>query len=124
MTHEEFHKRVSQFIKIPEAFRTQLDEFLAITTYIDGQYDEDESYQKLNTYIEKIENDSQITKRNRLFYMALPPSVFIPVAQGLKKNVYTDAVIRVVVEKPFGMDLESSRHLGKELGVLFSENEV
>ncbi|RUS19470.1 glucose-6-phosphate dehydrogenase [Endogone sp. FLAS-F59071] len=125
MTHEEYHKRVSQYIKIPEAFRTQLNEFLAITTYIDGQYDEDESYQKLNSYIEKIENDSQITRRNRLFYMALPPSVFIPVAQGLKKNVYsTDAVIRVVVEKPFGMDLESSRHLGKELGALFSENEI
>ncbi|KAG1231627.1 hypothetical protein G6F68_019187 [Rhizopus microsporus] len=57
--------------------------------------------------------------------MALPPSVFIPVAQGLKRNVYTtEGSNRLVVEKPFGMDSESSDHLGRALGALFTENEI
>ncbi|RUO96933.1 glucose-6-phosphate dehydrogenase X-linked, partial [Jimgerdemannia flammicorona] len=127
MTPDEYHKRVSQYIKVPEAFPTQLSEFLAVTSYVEGQYDDDASYQHLNKYLEKIENNSKIAEghRNRLFYMALPPSVFIPVAKGIKKNVYSKGAInRLVVEKPFGMDLESSRHLGKELGALFSENEI
>lgn len=56
---------------------------------------------------------------------ALPPSVFIPVAKGLKKNTYSSGSInRLVVEKPFGMDSESSDHLARELGALFREEEV
>jgi glucose-6-phosphate 1-dehydrogenase len=56
---------------------------------------------------------------------ALPPSVFIPVAKGIKKNTYSaNSINRLVVEKPFGMDSESSDHLASELGALFSEDEV
>jgi len=125
MTLNEYHKRVRQYIKVPDAFNAVINEFLALTTYVQGQYDEAESYQKLNAYIENIEKETKIVKKNRLFYMALPPSVFISVAQGLKKNVYSaDAINRIVVEKPFGMDLATSRHLGKKLGTEFSENEI
>jgi len=54
--------------------------------------------------------------------MALPPTVFIPVATSLKKNNYRkDVTIRLIVEKPFGMDLESSRKLAKDLGALGKE---
>ncbi|RUS29207.1 glucose-6-phosphate dehydrogenase [Jimgerdemannia flammicorona] len=114
MTPGEYHKRVSQYIKVPEAFPTQLSECLAVTSYVESQYDDDASYQHLNKYLEKIENNSKIAEghRNRLFYMALPPSVFIPVAKGIKKNVYSKGAINRLV------------HLGKELGALFSENEI
>lgn len=58
--------------------------------------------------------------------MALPPSVFITVAQGLKKNNYTPApgINRVVVEKPFGKDLESSREMMKDLKAEWTEDET
>jgi len=58
--------------------------------------------------------------------MALPPSVFITVAQGLKKNNYTPApgLNRVVVEKPFGKDLESSREMMKDLKAEWTEDET
>ncbi|KAI8987752.1 glucose-6-phosphate dehydrogenase [Mycotypha africana] len=131
MEHEEYINRVTQFIKLrkneEEEDRKKLEEFKKITNYISGQYDQDASYQTLREYIEKCENERGVKdgQRNRVFYMALPPSVFIPVAQGLKRNVYTtEGSVRLIVEKPFGKDTDSSNHLAHELGKLFKENEI
>lgn len=128
MEQKDYLKRVTQYIKIKEEDdQAKLDEFKKLTTYVSGQYDQDASYQHLNAFIQESETERNVPagKRNRVFYMALPPSVFIPVAKGLKRNVYSDQGInRLVVEKPFGMDSESSNHLGRELGALFKEDEV
>lgn len=62
-----------------------------------------------------------------MFYMALPPSVFTTVAACLKKNNYSKdskAINRIIVEKPFGSDLESSREMQRELKKEWSEDEV
>jgi hypothetical protein len=57
--------------------------------------------------------------------MALPPSVFIPVARGLKKNNYSTAGInRIVIEKPFGKDLDSSREMMRDLKAEWTEEET
>jgi glucose-6-phosphate 1-dehydrogenase len=96
-------------------------------TYLPGQYDDDASFANLDMAILQSEEDREIDvgKRHRVFYMALPPSVFITVAKGLKKNTYAkEGLNRIVVEKPFGEDSESSAHLAKELGSCFSEEEV
>lgn len=124
MSHEDYLQRVTQYIK---ASPEELENFKGIMSYHSGQYDDDASWQSLNKYI--CQNESKrgcgAGQKNRVFYMALPPSVFIPVARGLKKNVYAeDGVNRLIVEKPFGMDTESSNELGRELGALFTEDEV
>ncbi|CAG8433864.1 9617_t:CDS:2 [Ambispora gerdemannii] len=125
MDLSQFRQRISQFIKTPhEEIKRQLVEFLELCTYVSGSYDEDEGYQRLNKIIEEFEKDTSGDK-NRVFYMALPPSVFVSVAKGLKKNVYsTKGVNRLIVEKPFGMDLDSSRELGKALAPLWTEEET
>ncbi|CAO3703613.1 unnamed protein product [Rhizopus stolonifer] len=110
MSHPDYLDRITHYIKP----HSELEAFKKITTYVSGQYDEDCSFQRLNETIQSS---------NRVFYMALPPSVFIPVARGLKKNVY-GKMNRLVVEKPFGMDTETSAHLARELSDLFTENEV
>ena len=123
MSHEDYIQRITQYIKVQDP--EKLEEFKKMTSYVSGQYDEDASFQKLNEAIEASEKERKVEKKNRVYYMALPPSVFIPVAQGLKRNVYTtEGSNRLVVEKPFGMDSESSDHLGRALGALFTENEV
>ena len=64
-------------------------------------------------------------ERNRVFYMALPPSVFTDVAEKLKKNCYSEkGKNRIIVEKPFGKDLESSRDMMGKLKALWKEEEV
>ncbi len=108
-----------------DEIKKQLSEFLKICSYVFGQYDKDEDYQKLNKAVKEAECLDKYREKNRVFYMALPPSVFIPVAKGLKKNVYsTKGINRLIVEKPFGMDLASSRELGKALAPLWKEEEV
>jgi glucose-6-phosphate 1-dehydrogenase len=126
MDHEDYLKRITQYIKVGDD-QDKLEQFKKITDYVSGQYDDDASYIKLEKFIAQSESKRNVQKgkKNRVYYMALPPSVFIPVAQGLKRNVYTkEGSNRLVVEKPFGMDSESSNHLGRELGALFTENEV
>ncbi|KAF9104313.1 Glucose-6-phosphate 1-dehydrogenase, partial [Mortierella sp. GBA35] len=124
MDRPDFLKRISQHIKntTTPKVKTMLDQFLDQCTYVSGVYDQDSGFQALEKELQRVEKE---TKTNdRLFYMALPPSVFIPVANGLKKNCYTlKGINRLIVEKPFGMDLESSRTLSKALGALYREDE-
>ncbi|KAI9243869.1 glucose-6-phosphate dehydrogenase [Sporodiniella umbellata] len=123
MAHEEYLERITHYVKVQD--QEKLASFKQMTCYVSGQYDQDESFQQLNEAIEASEKERGVESKNRVFYMALPPSVFIPVAQGLKRNVYSqEGSNRLVVEKPFGMDSASSDHLAQELGALFSENEI
>ena len=127
MDNEEYHKRITSYIKNvdDEEGKAKLEAFKQATTYINGGYEDDESFQKLNAYIEKLESTYEGKERNRLFYLALPPSVFIPVAQHLKTNCYSTAGHnRIIVEKPFGKDLESSRELLGSLKQHWTEDET
>jgi glucose-6-phosphate 1-dehydrogenase len=107
--------------------KKKLAEFLKICTYVSGAYDSDDAYQVLEKAIVEIEKGytDQEGPKNRVFYMALPPSVFTAVAKHLKKNNYSEGgVNRIIVEKPFGSDLDSSRAMQRDLKAQFSEDEV
>lgn len=128
MDETEFHKRVVSHISNSaddQDLTSKVEEFKALSTYVAGDYEDDKAFQLLNTRLEEIESKYGSKERNRLFYMALPPSVFLPVAKGLKKNCYTtEGVVRVIVEKPFGKDTDSCRELVKGLKEQFSEEET
>jgi glucose-6-phosphate 1-dehydrogenase len=139
MDHEEYLRRVKSYIKTPtKEMEEMLGEFVKICSYISGQYDQDDSFVNLRSHIEELEKGQKET--NRIFYMALPPSVFTPVSQHLKKICYPKkGIARVIVrfftfllpltkslkvEKPFGKDLESSRRLQKALAPDWTEDEI
>ncbi|MFZ1202376.1 MAG: glucose-6-phosphate dehydrogenase, partial [Desulfobacterales bacterium] len=65
-------------------------------------------------------------KANRIFYMAVPPRMIGPLSQGLAtaKLNRDRRACRIVVEKPFGHDLESARALNRSLGKLFEESQI
>jgi glucose-6-phosphate 1-dehydrogenase len=115
MDHTEYLKRVKSYIKTPtKEVEEQLEQFCEICTYIAGKYDEDAPFQELDKHIQEIEDGRE--ENNRVFYMALPPSVFTTVSQHLKKNCYPKkGIARIIIEKPFGKDLGSSRELQKAL---------
>ena len=128
MTNEDYLSRVTQYIKTKDdETKKLLDRFKQITSYQAGLYDDDDSWKALASCVSQSEQQRQIGtgQKHRVFYMALPPSVFVPVTKGLKKNVYSsEGINRLVVEKPFGKDTQSSNELGREIGALFKENEV
>ncbi|KAI0003076.1 glucose-6-phosphate dehydrogenase [Russula compacta] len=128
MDQDEFHKRATSYIKNPDENQTisaKIDEFKKISTYVSGGYEDDPSFENLESHLRNIESSYQATERNRIFYLALPPSVFIPVAAHVKKFNYSeDGVNRIIVEKPFGKDLESSRDLLGALKQYWTEDET
>jgi glucose-6-phosphate 1-dehydrogenase len=97
MDHEEYLKRVKSYIKTPtQELEKQLEEFVGYCSYVSGQYDKDESFVELEKHLQELEKGRK--ENNRIFYMALPPSVFITVSQHLKRNNYPkNGISRVIV---------------------------
>jgi glucose-6-phosphate 1-dehydrogenase len=84
----------------------------SLLQYIDGDYHDDATYEMLRKALRN-------TKRP-LHYLAIPPSMFATVVEGLAKARCAQNA-RVVVEKPFGRDLASARQLNKILTSVFPE---
>ena len=83
--------------------------------YVDGDYQDPATYERL-----KLALGSAVRP---LHYLAIPPSMFGTVVQGLAKSgCAKDA--RVVVEKPFGRDLASAQALNRTLHEVFQESAV
>src|SRR5580692_1859446 len=77
--------------------------FSALLQYVDGDYRDAATYTQLRQVLAQ--------SRRPLHYLAIPPSMFAAVAEGLAgAGLASEA--RVVVEKPFGRDLDSARELG------------
>ncbi|KAF5388118.1 hypothetical protein D9615_000425 [Tricholomella constricta] len=129
MDRDEFHKRATSYIKNPDndpEISTSIDEFKALSTYVSGSYEDGAAFDNLNKHLGEIESEYQSKERNRIFYFALPPSVFVPVAKNLKEHCYIakGGINRVIVEKPFGKDLESARELLGSLKQYWTEDET
>ncbi|KAJ2817811.1 Glucose-6-phosphate 1-dehydrogenase, partial [Coemansia sp. 'formosensis'] len=127
MSIADFHKRATSYFS-PDASKDCVTAFLKVCNYVSGKYDVDADFQALRSEIDSHEKAANVvgaSERIHVYYMALPPSVFVDVAAQIKRNVYDETCInRVVIEKPFGHDLESSRKLSRDIGALFDEAEV
>ena len=95
-----------------EADFAKLSELLQ---YVDGDYRDANTFAQLRKVIGPAARP--------LHYLAIPPSMFAAVAEGLAKAGLA-ANARVVVEKPFGRDLESAQDLGRILQEFFSETAI
>jgi glucose-6-phosphate 1-dehydrogenase len=73
---------------------------------------------------------SHSTRGNRMIYLALPPALYQPAATNLGKAGLTaehqngNGWTRIVLEKPFGTDLDSSRELNRSLHAYFREHQI
>ena len=83
--------------------------------YVGGDYEDPTTYERLKQAL--------AGSARPLHYLAIPPSMFAPVVEGLAKSgCAKDA--RVVVEKPFGRDLASAQALNQTLHQVFQESAV
>ena len=104
----------------------KMDAFLARCHYISGDYSSSDSMLDLYQTMQAHETTDMV---NRLFYLAIPPSVFIATAEslgaaGLVACDDGSPWSRVVVEKPFGRDRASSDKLAAALGLVFTERQI
>ncbi|HUB20309.1 MAG TPA: glucose-6-phosphate dehydrogenase [Acidobacteriaceae bacterium] len=95
----------------PAAFEKLLD----LLRYVDGDYNDPNTFTELRQQLGNAQRP--------LHYLAIPPSLFATVAENLaKSSCATNA--RVVVEKPFGRDLQSAQELGRTLHQYFAEENI
>ncbi|ODV65007.1 glucose-6-phosphate dehydrogenase [Hyphopichia burtonii NRRL Y-1933] len=127
LSTEEIRERIVDNLKLKnDKAKAKVDGFLKLISYVSGPYDQPEGFQKLNEAMNEYESKNQVSKPERLFYLALPPSVFTTVGSNIKTYAYPpkEGRLRIIVEKPFGHDLESSRKLQEDLAPLFTEEEL
>src|SRR5665213_1206461 len=87
----------------------------ALLRYVDGDYSDPTTFTRLKQALGSA--------KRPIHYLAIPPSMFANVAQGLAKSgCATDA--RVIVEKPFGRDLASAQALDRTLHQVFQESAI
>jgi len=95
----------------PEAF----DRMVELLHYVDGDYHDPGIFTKLKAELGRAQRP--------LHYLAIPPSMFPVVVKNLARAGCTEHA-RVVVEKPFGRDLESARALNAALHEAFDERAI
>ena len=99
------------------------------TTYHVGSYDDPAVFQSLAEKIDQIELDLG-RHLQRLFYISTPPGVFEPIIRNLgssgmaEKHVHTKLAAKVIIEKPFGRDLDSAKALNATIREVFEESQV
>ncbi len=96
--------------------------------YVSGEYDHPDTFDRLGAILAEFDRTFG-TGGNRLYYLATVPEVFGDVAEalarhGLNRPPEGGSFARIVVEKPFGRDLDSARALDARLHQAFSEEQI
>jgi glucose-6-phosphate 1-dehydrogenase len=99
--------------------------------YAYGDLSSHEAYDGVKKCLEEIEFHVPMEERNRLFYLAIPPSVFETTLEHLSSSGLTPKsadgdrpYARIVIEKPFGRDLETAHQLNCVVLEKFAEHQV
>jgi glucose-6-phosphate 1-dehydrogenase len=91
------------------------DKLASQLRYVDGDYGDEETFRKLRELLGDC--------KSPIHYLAIPPSMFESVVQGLEKSGSAKNA-RVIVEKPFGRDLRSAQELDRTLHAVFPEESI
>jgi glucose-6-phosphate 1-dehydrogenase len=117
---------VKQYARTPwnESVWKQLSENIR---FVSGEFDDDAAFDRLKATIDEL--DAKVgTNGNHAFYLSIPPKAFAQVCTQLKRSGLAEAgpdeFRRVVIEKPFGRDLQTSRELNEVVESVFPPDSV
>eukprot|EP01063_Lacrimia_lanifica_P003677 TRINITY_DN11988_c0_g3_i1.p1 TRINITY_DN11988_c0_g3~~TRINITY_DN11988_c0_g3_i1.p1 ORF type:complete len:577 (+),score=248.23 TRINITY_DN11988_c0_g3_i1:59-1732(+) len=124
LTNEALYAKIRPGLAGGNADDPRVAAFLARVNYVKGQYTDVASFAVLDGYIKK--NIEMAGPGNRLFYLALPPSTFFSASKGISTAAMAvaPAWTRVIIEKPFGRDTESSAQLTRDLSTVLDEKHI
>ncbi len=103
-----------------------LDGLLAHVQYIASSFDDPEGYKTLATTLDQLDQEAG-QPLNRDYYLSTAPEYFGLIVEQLKDaglHRHDTADVRIVIEKPFGHDLESARELQQAVSRVFRERQV
>jgi glucose-6-phosphate 1-dehydrogenase len=130
MSTEDFRKKASEDIKEFATEKVDADVwewFVRRMYYVGGDFGDKTLYPQLKDFLDKVDTDHS-THGNHLYYMATSADFFGPVVEQLaavglmeEKNQHWR---RVIIEKPFGHDLESAKALNQQLLRVAGEKQI
>jgi glucose-6-phosphate 1-dehydrogenase len=130
-TREEFRELIRSRMKVkPGQFKEEdVKHFLDHISYEQGNFDDPTMYARLAQTIQSID-DRWGQCSNKLFHLSVPPTLY----HGILTNLAASQLnipcgdgagwTRVLIEKPFGHDIDTARSLDKMLGKLFAEEQI
>jgi glucose-6-phosphate 1-dehydrogenase len=128
-TDEEFQniarESIEQFSRRPPDDKV-LSSLVGEMRYVAGSFDQDDMYDRLRSVLDQHDEEAEIAF-NRLFYLSTAPSFFPVIAKALGDrglHKHEGSEVRMIVEKPFGTDLESALALNRELLSVFREEQI
>ncbi len=130
LTDDSFREKmiegIHNFSSFKEINNEEVNEFVQLLHYLSIDTEKAEDYSQLKERLHKIDEDHQ-TEGNYIFYLSTPPSMYnvIPAylaQQGLNKN--KKSFRRIIIEKPFGVNLKSAIDLNKFLLEHFEERQI
>src|SRR3984885_9112703 len=130
MSTEDFRQKVADDIKHyagKDASPDIVEWFLKRLYYVSGEFNDKNVYSKLKDFLQKVDQD-HTTHSNVFFYLATAPSFFGPIIEQLaavglmeENNQHWR---RVIIEKPFGHDLDSAKTLNLQLLKVAKEKQI
>ncbi len=133
-THDQFRdemrQAISSFSRVKPIDDALWNKFREHIFYHKSEFHETEGYARLQNFLQDL--DARLgTKGNRVFYLSTQPSYFTTISEKLHESglIYnsqqtTDKWSRMIIEKPFGHDLNSAQSLQKDLLRFFREDQI
>jgi glucose-6-phosphate 1-dehydrogenase len=129
ISEDEFQKMMREAVesskKIEHLEEDQWRKFSERLHYMAGELDDANTYNQISARLEELAKEG--ASKNRLFYCATPPSLFSQIVKMLGESGLANEDehwSRIVIEKPFGRDLESAKALNAEVLQVFKESQV
>jgi glucose-6-phosphate 1-dehydrogenase len=126
MTTEDFRERMRQAVveHARDEFREDVWEPLARgIRYVAADFADEGGEQQVVDRLNELDRERG-TAGNRVYYLAVPPSAIETIIVQMGQRRATGGWTRVIVEKPFGHDLESARRLNEVIRTYFDESEI
>lgn len=124
-TNDVFRQNVMESVEQSFGECDGLDEFASHFHYQSFDVTNEAGYNDVKELVETLEKEYD-TEGNRLFYLAMAPEFFGSIANNLKKYGLkeTSGWTRLIIEKPFGHDLESAKELNAQIREAFDEEQI
>ncbi len=126
----EMKEDINEFSRVKPVDEAFWENFKEQVFYHQSEFDSDEGYEKLRKFLEELDA-KQGTKGNRVFYLSVQPKFFPLIIEKLKAHnlVYNihevqDKWSRVIIEKPFGRDLDSAIALQSHIEKFLDEKQI
>lgn len=127
---EEIHCDINEFSRVKPVDENLWETFSKQLFYHKSEFHEDEGYERLAKLLDDLDKELG-TKGNRVFYLSTQPSFFPLIIEKLHQHnlIYDSSKIkdrwsRVIIEKPFGRDLQSALELQKNISQYLSEDQI